>query len=138
MISNDQHITKNDQSNANLDDIKIEINPSSANTTAIRNQTTPTAAGKSDRPANRYVSSSPEPLPIFDCVYCAGLHEHLVLQTTKQKQLKIKYGQERTFNENKKEEDRKEEDNYLEFDRILLANMLKYPYREDQDSDLDS
>ena len=35
--------------------------------------------------SNKYVSSSPEPLPLFDCLYCAGIHEHLVLQTNKEK-----------------------------------------------------
>ena len=82
MISNDQYIAKNDQTDANLDDIKIEMpvtNPRSISTitTAIKNDVTP--ARRTDRPTNKYVSSSPEPLPIFDCLYCAGLHEHLVL-----------------------------------------------------------
>ena len=25
--------------------------------------------------------TSPVPLPLFDCLYCVGIHEHLVLQT---------------------------------------------------------
>ncbi len=29
--------------------------------------------------------NSPVPLPLFDCIFCAGLHEHLALQTVKEK-----------------------------------------------------
>ena len=28
---------------------------------------------------------SPEPLPLFDCIFCVGIHEHLVTQTVKEK-----------------------------------------------------
>jgi hypothetical protein len=29
--------------------------------------------------------NSPEPLPLFDCIFCVGIHEHLVTQTVKEK-----------------------------------------------------
>ena len=32
------------------------------------------------------------PLPLFDCLYCVGIHEHLVLQTSKERSLTGKYG----------------------------------------------
>jgi len=44
--------------------------------------------------------------------------------------LKLKYGTERTFNQNKKNEDQKEQENFLELDRLLLANMLQYPCKK--------
>lgn len=37
--------------------------------------------------------NSPEPLPLFDCIFCVGIHEHLVTQTVKEKQLKTRYGE---------------------------------------------
>ena len=36
--------------------------------------------------------SSPVPLPLFDCIYCVGIHEHLVLQTCKERSITCKYG----------------------------------------------
>ena len=36
--------------------------------------------------------SSPVPIPLFDCIYCVGIHEHLVLQTRKERTLTSKYG----------------------------------------------
>lgn len=42
---------------------------------------------------NKYAIEA-EPLPLFDCLYCIGIHEHLALQTLKEKQLTIKYGGE--------------------------------------------
>ena len=39
--------------------------------------------------------SSPVPLPLFDCIYCVGIHEHLVLQTSKERSLTRKYGRAR-------------------------------------------
>lgn len=36
--------------------------------------------------------SSPVPVPLFDCIYCVGIHEHLVLQTRKERSLTSKYG----------------------------------------------
>jgi hypothetical protein len=30
-------------------------------------------------------NDSPEPLPLFDCIFCVGIHEHLVTQTVKEK-----------------------------------------------------
>lgn len=32
------------------------------------------------------------PLPLFDCMFCVGFHEHLVLQTIKERQISTKYG----------------------------------------------
>ena len=37
-------------------------------------------------------SSSPEPLPLFDCIFCVGIHEHLVTQTVKERSLRDQYG----------------------------------------------
>ena len=36
--------------------------------------------------------NSPVPLPLFECLYCVGIHEHLALQTSKEKSLTVKYG----------------------------------------------
>jgi hypothetical protein len=42
---------------------------------------------------NKYAKES-EPLPLFDCLYCIGIHEHLALQTLKEKTISKIYGQE--------------------------------------------
>ena len=65
-----------------MDDIAINLDP-----------VQPVLTKKESKASsNKYISSSPEPLPLFDCHYCAGLHEHLVLQTCKEKQLHKLYG----------------------------------------------
>ena len=38
--------------------------------------------------------SSPVPLPLFECLYCVGIHEHLALQTSKERSLTTKYGRQ--------------------------------------------
>lgn len=67
--------------------------------------------------SNKYTcDDADEPLPLFDCLYCAGIHEHLVLQTVKEKQLCYKYG--RTFNP-----DEKEPECYEEFSKQYNENV---------------
>ena len=69
---------------------------------------------------------SPEPLPLFDCIFCVGIHEHLVTQTVKEKQLKIKYS------ESKKPKDLnqtviEEDDFYQEIEmlhKLFVVNLM--------------
>ena len=48
---------------------------------------------KDNQAAGRRSPDSPEPLPLFDCIFCVGIHEHLVTQTVKEKNLKNNYGE---------------------------------------------
>ena len=78
------------------------------------------------RSQNKYARDSPEPQPLFDCLFCVGIHEHLVLQTQKEKQLKNRYGEQ----EKKAETEVEAEEDYKEIERAFSINMLMYRQTE--------
>ena len=70
----------------NLEPLKIDIADKHEMNRQMYLQAKNKRAGEAQSP------SSPVPLPLFDCIYCVGIHEHLVLQTCKEKSLTQQYG----------------------------------------------
>ena len=73
------------------------------------------------RAQNKYARDSPEPQPLFDCLFCVGIHEHLVLQTVKEKQLRFKAGEHE-----KVETEVEAEEDYQDIARAFAVNLLMY------------
>lgn len=82
---------------------------------------------------NKYANEA-EPLPLFDCLYCIGIHEHLALQTLKEKQLNKVYGTEPSIQklttENKDqtyfEFNEEFNENVRHLERMLTINIMEY------------
>ena len=63
----------------NIDDILIDLPLNDFNMVKAPSAPIQQAAFESRTQNNKYARDSPEPQPLFDCLFCVGIHEHLVL-----------------------------------------------------------
>ena len=90
-VNHNQDFAKGD---LNIDDIMIDLPLNDIMMIKAPSAPVLQAAFESRTQNNKYARDSPEPQPLFDCLFCVGIHEHLVLQTVKEKNLKFIYGEQ--------------------------------------------